>query len=98
MEKIEYIFNPDHYRMFLGQLGTVENCQMESAFQSKLGMENSPKERQLVLDRLDTLCQQVSHNRRRARIVRMWHGYRKNILLNLLSDGFATLGFLDDGW
>lgn len=97
VEKIEYVFNPGRYRMFLGQLETVENRQMQPAFQPQLDSENSPEERQCVLDRLDALYHQVSHNRQ-ARIVRMWHGCRKDILPQLLSDGFAALGTLDDGW
>jgi len=97
IEKIEYVFNAARYRMFLGQLETVQNRQIQPAFQPKLNEENNHEERERVLERLDALCQQVSHTRR-ARIVRMWHGCRPNILSNLLSDGFATLGTLDDGW
>ena len=97
VEKIEYVFNPGRYRMFLGQLEAIENRQQQPAFQLQLNLENSCEERQRVLDRLDTLCRQVFHNRR-ARIVRMWHGCRRNILPNVLSDGFAALATLDDGW
>ncbi|CAF1650480.1 unnamed protein product [Adineta ricciae] len=97
IDKVEFVFNAGRYRMFLGHIETVENRQTQAQFQPKLHEENSFTERQRVLDRLDSLCQQVSHNRQ-ARIVRMWHGCRKNALPNLLSDGFATLGTLDDGW
>ncbi|CAF1463299.1 unnamed protein product [Adineta steineri] len=83
--------------MFLQQLESIENKQQQAVFQPQLNVENSREERQRVLNRLDTLCQQVSHNRS-VRIIRMWHGCRQNILPNLLSDGFSTLGFLDDGW
>ncbi len=97
VDKIEYIFNPGRYRMFLGQLEAIENRQMQPTFQPTLTVENSCEEREHVLERLDALCHQVSHNRK-ARIVRMWHGCRQNNLPNLLSDGFAALGTLDHGW
>ncbi|CAF1237850.1 unnamed protein product [Rotaria sordida] len=83
--------------MFLGQMETNEARQTQPAFQPKLNDENSREERQRVLERLDKFCKQVTHNRR-VRIVRMWHGCKKAILPNLLSNGFAALGTLDDGW
>ncbi|CAF3536263.1 unnamed protein product [Rotaria socialis] len=97
VDTIEYVFNSGRYRMFLGQLESVENRQKQPPFQPKLNDENSCEERKRVLQRLETLYQCVSHNRS-ARIVRMWHGCRRSILPNLLSDGFAALGTLDDGW
>jgi len=94
---IEYVFNAGRYRMFLGQLEAIENRQKDPAFQPKLNEESNFSERCRVLARLDALCEQVSHNRN-VRIVRMWHGCRRNALSSLLSHGFATLGTLDDGW
>ncbi|CAF0899181.1 unnamed protein product [Didymodactylos carnosus] len=97
IDQIEVISNSARYRMFTGQMEVVENRQDQPAFQPRLSEESSPKERLNVLERLDSLCNQVAHNRK-ARIVRMWHGCKREILSNLLSDGFATLGTLDAGW
>lgn len=97
VDKIEYVFNAGRYRMFLGQLESIENRQMQSVFQPALSLEDRCQERECVLKRLDKLYRQVEHNRK-AKIVRMWHGCRQNILPTLLSDGFAALGTLDDGW
>ncbi|CAF1379724.1 unnamed protein product, partial [Didymodactylos carnosus] len=97
IEKIEIVSNAARYRLFLAQMESVEKRQDKPAFQAHLSSESNPEERQRVLDRLSTLCQQVSHNRR-ARIVRMWHGCRTSTLEDLLRDGFTALGRLDDGW
>ncbi|CAF2528187.1 unnamed protein product [Rotaria sp. Silwood2] len=97
VEKLEFIFNSGIYRNFLGQIEIVESRQKKPEFQATLDKENVCKQRKQVLQRLETLCHQVSHNRR-LRIARMWHGCRRSVLPHLLSDGFAALSMLDDGW
>ncbi|CAF0838037.1 unnamed protein product [Didymodactylos carnosus] len=97
IEKIEVVFNSNRYRMFEGQLMSAEHRQEQAAFQPNLSIEDSQEERQNVLDKLYDLAKKVQHNRR-VRIVRMWHGCKRSILPNLLSDGFATLSILDSGW
>ncbi|CAF0977353.1 unnamed protein product [Didymodactylos carnosus] len=79
------------------QLQFIEDRQDQPDFQPNLSMEINQEERTYVLERLDLLCKQVSHNRR-VRIVRMWHGCNRETLPYLLSNGFATLGKIDDGW
>ncbi|CAF4261564.1 unnamed protein product, partial [Rotaria magnacalcarata] len=44
VDKIEYVFNSGRYRMFLGQLESVENRQKQPPFQPKLNDENSCEE------------------------------------------------------
>ncbi|CAF1603284.1 unnamed protein product [Didymodactylos carnosus] len=97
IEKLELIFNPIRYRLFLNQLQTVECRQEKSAFQPNLSIENDQEERINVLKRLQAQFPSVAHNRK-ARIVRMWHGCSRKTLSDLLSDGIATLGTKDDGW
>ena len=63
LDKIEFVFNVGYYPVFLGHIEAVENRQTQTEFQPKLHGENSFAERQRVLERLDSLCQQVSHNR-----------------------------------
>ncbi|CAF3381042.1 unnamed protein product [Rotaria sp. Silwood1] len=97
IDKIEHVFNSNRYRVFLGQLEAVENRQYQQAFQPNLNNENSRGQRKNVLKRLEVLCQLVKHNRDLP-IARMWHGCRKNDLRHILSDGFAALSSLDDGY
>ena len=97
VDRIEYISDPARYRIFLGQLEFIENRQTQPTFQPNLSLEDSREERERVLQRLDYLCQQVSHNRK-VRMVRMWHGCSNHTLPNLLSSGFAALGTFDQGW
>ncbi|CAF2955365.1 unnamed protein product [Rotaria sp. Silwood2] len=97
IDKIEYVFNSNRYRIFLGQIEIVENRQQQQAFQSNLNSENSQVQRKLALKRLEMICQQVAHNRNLP-IARMWHGCRRNDLKHILSDGFAALSTLDDGY
>jgi hypothetical protein len=97
IDKIELVHNPQTYRMFLQQMNRTERQQTQDAFQPHLDMESNPTERRNVLDRLQTLIQQVNHNRK-ASVVRLWHGCKRDIVSQLVSDGFAALSQLDNGW
>jgi hypothetical protein len=97
IDKIELVHNGESYRMFLQQINRIVRKQTQEAFQPHLDMETNPTERRKVLDRLQTLIQQVNHNRT-APVVRVWHGCKRSIVSQLVSDGFAALGKLDNGW
>ncbi|CAF0987108.1 unnamed protein product [Didymodactylos carnosus] len=97
IDRIEMVFNPARYRMFLGHLQLVETRLNQLAFQPLLSMEDSQQERRKVLEQLNKLCSEVTHNRQ-VKMCRVWHGCSRQTLQYLLSDGFATLGALDEGW
>lgn len=97
IDKIELVHNPESYRMFLQQINRTERKQTQDPFRSHLDIESNPIERKKVLEHLQTLIQQVNHNRT-APIVRVWHGCKRAIVSPLVSDGFAALGKLDNGW
>ncbi|CAF1028406.1 unnamed protein product [Didymodactylos carnosus] len=97
IDKIEIVFNSGRYRAFLHQLHCIEDRQDQLDFQPDLSDESSLEERKFVLERLDKVCKQVSHNRQ-VRMARMWHGYHRASLPSLLTNGFATLGKNDNGW
>ncbi|CAF4174038.1 unnamed protein product [Adineta steineri] len=94
---MEIVENRDKFNHFRQQIEIVESRQDQSVFQPVFDEESNPEERQKVLKRLDGLCEQVTHNRK-ANIVRVWHGCNKKLLPQLLSEGFASLGQVDDGW
>jgi len=72
ISKIEVVFNPARYRVFLGELEKVEKRAQQAAFQPKLEQESSDvKERKAVLSALDAKCKQVTHNRQ-CKILRVW--------------------------
>ncbi len=56
-----------------------ERIQDQPAFQSSLLDENNFVERQYVLERLNQLCKQVSHNRK-VKIFRIWYGCSRDLL------------------
>ncbi|CAF0856478.1 unnamed protein product [Adineta steineri] len=97
IKMIEIVENRDKFNLFCQQIEIVESRQAQSAFQPQIDRETNPEERQKVLKRLDGLCQQVMHNRK-VNIVRVWHGCNKQLLPQLLGEGFASLGQVDDGW
>lgn len=97
VDKIVCVYNGARYRTFLERIEATEERQIQSAFKPDLTVERDIAERECVLRRLDALRRQVSHNRA-AHIVRMWHGCHRNALPDILSEGFAPLGGLDDGW
>lgn len=97
IDKIELVHNPESYRIFLHQLNRTERKQSQPAFQPHLDSESNPIERRKVLDRLQTLIGQVQHNRD-VSVVRVWHGCKREIAPELISNGFAALGQLDHGW
>jgi hypothetical protein len=83
--------------MFLQQINRTERKQTQEAFQPHLDTKTNSTERRKVLDRLQTLTQQLNHTRT-ANVVRLWHGCKRTIVSQLVSDGFAALGKLDNGW
>ncbi|CAF4173892.1 unnamed protein product, partial [Adineta steineri] len=97
IETIEIVENRDKFNHFRQQIEIVESRQTQSVFLPVFDEETNPKERQKVLKRLDGLFKQVTHSRK-ANIVRVWHGCNKQLLPELLGEGFASLGQLDDGW
>ncbi len=97
IDKIELVHNPESYRMFLQQINRTERKQTQVAFQPHLNTESNPAERKKILEHLQTLIHQVKHNRT-APVVRVWHGCKRAIVSSLISDGFAALGKLDNGW
>lgn len=97
IDKIELVHNVDTYRTFLQQINRTERNRMRNEFQPHLDVETNPSERQKVLNRLQTLIQKVNHNRT-APIVRVWHGCKRNTIPALVSDGFAAISKLDNGW
>ena len=97
IDRIELVHNPESYRMFLQQINRTERKQTHEAFQPHLYMESNAIERSNVLDQLQTLTNQVKHNRS-ASIVRVWHGCKSSIVSELVSNGFAALSKLDNGW
>ncbi|CAF1097902.1 unnamed protein product [Adineta steineri] len=97
LETIEIVENRDKLNIFRQQIEIVESRQTQSVFQPVFDKESNPGERQKVLERLNGLCKQVTHNRK-VNIVRVWHGCNKKLLPQLLGEGFASLGQLDDGW
>ena len=97
IDKIELVHNPESYRIFLHQLNRTERKQTQETFQPHLDSESNPMERKKVLEYLHTKLQQVNHNRT-AHVVRVWHGCKREIISPLISDGFAALGQLDNGW
>lgn len=97
IDKIELVHNVETYRTFLQQINRTERQQQQKEFQPHLNIETNPVERTKVLNRLQTLIQQVNHNRK-ASIVRVWHGCKPTVVSQLVSDGFAALGKLDNGW
>ncbi|CAF0794228.1 unnamed protein product [Adineta steineri] len=94
---MEIVENRDKFNHFRQQIEIVESRQNQSAFQPAVDKETNAKERQKVLKRLDGLYKQVTNNRN-VNIVRVWHGCNKQLLPQLLGEGFASLGQLDDGW
>ncbi|CAF0857285.1 unnamed protein product [Adineta steineri] len=97
IKMIEIVENRDKLNQFRQQIDIVESRQAQSVFKPAIHEESNPEERQKVLKRLNGLCEQVTHNRK-ANIVRVWHGCNKQRLPQLLGEGFAALGQLDDGW
>jgi len=62
IDKIEAVHNAESYCMFLQQINRTERKQTQEAFQPHLDTETNSTERRKVLDRLQTLIQQVNHN------------------------------------
>jgi hypothetical protein len=97
VDRIELVHNTDSYLMFLQQIKRTESRQTQPAFQPRLDAETNPAERKRVLNRLQSLTQQVRHNRPSS-IVRVWHGCHHTNVSKLVSDGFVALSTLDNGW
>lgn len=97
IDKIELIHNTDLHRMFRLRIKLTESKQKQKEFQPDLNKETNPTEREKVLDRLHLLSQKVQHNRS-ASVVRVWHGCSRASVSKILSNGFAALSKLDDGW
>ncbi|CAF4232426.1 unnamed protein product, partial [Adineta steineri] len=97
IKMMEIVKNRDKFNHFRQQIEIVESRQTQSAFQPVFDKESNPEERQKVLKQLDGLCEQVTNNRK-VNIVRVWHGCNKQLLPQLLGEGFASLGQLDEGW
>lgn len=106
------MFNPNRYRLFLGQLEDVEQRSAQPVFQRTRGfcfdfelflvaahleMESESSTRAAVLAHLNSLCAKVKCNRN-ARLVRAWHGSKASVVDNVLENGFAAIAMLDDGW
>lgn len=96
IKKVEVVLSPSRYRSFLGELEKLEHRHSLPQFQPKLSDESDTKQRQSVLDHLDSLASRVNHNRK-LRVVRVWHGTTEPVLNYILEDGFAAIAKLDDG-
>ncbi|UJR12131.1 hypothetical protein I4U23_016308 [Adineta vaga] len=97
IKAIEIVQNHDKFKHFRQQIEIVESRMDQTIFQPNLRGETNLKERQKVLKRLESLYKEVKSNRK-ANIVRVWHGCDARLLPQLLGEGFASLGQLDDGW
>ncbi|CAF4146263.1 unnamed protein product [Rotaria sp. Silwood2] len=97
IKAIDIIQNRDKFNHFRQQIEIVERRMEQSVFQPNLNLENNVAEREKVLKRLQNLYNQVDH-KRKAKIVRVWHGCDKEVLPKLLADGFSSLAVRNNGW
>ncbi|CAF1333893.1 unnamed protein product [Adineta steineri] len=93
----EIVQNQDKFKHFRQQIEIVESRMNQLIYQPDFKGETNLEERHKVLQRLESLYKEVKSNRK-ANIIRVWHGTDANLLPQLLGEGFASLGILDDGW
>lgn len=107
----QVVFNPARYRIFLGELETVEKRMSQPAFQGlrlhihlcisafagRLEDEPDGKTRVAVRDHLYSLCAKTKSNRN-VHLLQCWHGTSAPVAKTILEGGFAAIAKLDGGW